>query len=295
MTKEKRQSMGQEDDLIKRARVTHYTAREAYTYLGLNRDTFNNFVRRDPDGFGRVELFGERGYYRKDRIQAKKERFEAMLLAASTDNFEFRVATIDDLDAEDHMAYLNFGDASISPERKAARRKYLEINPLSSFHLYNAGTLVAFMNLIPLNHNAILEFRKGKRGWMFPDDAIKQFEPGERLECIIIDMATITNAPPERRDRYAAYLMADFCKSQLLDWGHQGIDIKSIDACGGTEEGKKILRKAEFTHLGTFKTESIGKPDVLVDRDMYHLDIDQADLSLLRRYKQALRERKQSH
>jgi hypothetical protein len=185
------------------------------------------------------------------------------------------------------MAYLNFGSGSSSPERNASRRRYLEVNPLTSFHLYKSGSLVALINFVPLKHEAILEFRQGKRGWMFESSAIEQYEPGRRLECIIIDLATLTNAPPEKRERYAGYLLHSFAL-QLATWGSQGIDIKSIDACGGTLEGKRVLENAGFTYTGTYKIPAIGKPEVLSDRPMYHLDIDTSDLVLLQRYKRAL-------
>lgn len=203
---------------------------------------------------------------------------------------------MEDLEQEDHLAYLNFGEGSISAERVASRRRFLQANPLSSFHYYDAGKLKAFLNLIPMSHEAILEFRKGMRGWMFPSEDIKQYAPEERLECIIIDFATVTNAPPERRDRYAAYLLHNLCSVQMVEWAKQGIDIKSIDACGGTERGRKVLEQSGFVFMGTYKTPAIDKPDVLVDRHMYHLDIDQADhLVLLHRYKQTLEERKSTH
>jgi hypothetical protein len=218
-----------------------------------------------------------------------KERFEALIMAAESSDFEFRPARMEDLEAEDRMAYLNFGPGSISLERNASRRRYLEINPFTSFHLYNSGTLVALINLVPLKHEAILEFRQGKRGWEFPSEMIEQYEPGHKLECIIIDLATITNAPPEKRERYASILLRRFAL-QLAEWGSQGVDIKSIDACGGTIEGRKILENAGFQYTGTYKIPAIGKPDVLSDRPMYHLDIDTSDLALLRRYKVALEE-----
>lgn len=288
MPRPKRQTTtGEMNPTIERIKKTHYTAQEAYQYLGFSRDTFNNYVRHNPDGFGYTVFFGDRGYYRKDKINAMKEKFEALIMAAEHSKFEFRPAHMEDLEAEDHMAYLNFGPGSISPERSASRRRYLEINPCTSFHLYNSGALVALINLVPLKHEAILEFRQGKRGWMFPNEMIEQYESGKRLECIIIDLATITNAPPEKRERYAGYLLHRLA-SQLEDWGNKGVDIRSIDACGGTPDGRRILENAGFKYTGTYKIPAIGRPDVMSDRPMYHLDLDTSDLVLLHRYKQAL-------
>jgi hypothetical protein len=129
---------------------------------------------------------------------------------------------------------------------------------------------------------------------MFPNEMIEQYEPGHRLECIIIDLATITNAPPEKRERYASYLLHKLA-GQFAEWGSKGIDIKSIDACGGTLDGRGILEHAGFEYAGLYKIPAIGKPNVMSDRPMYHLDIDNSDLILLHRYKQALQKWKEGN
>lgn len=289
MPRPKRHPKEADPSTMERLKNTHYTAQEAYEHLGMTRDAFNNYVRRNPDEFGRVTPLGAYGYYRKDKIEAMKEKLEAVIMAAESSKFEFRPARMNDLEAEDHMAYLNFGEGSRSPERNASRRLYLEANPYTTFHLFNSGTLVSFLNLVPLKHEAILEFRQGKRGWVFPIKMIEQYEPGKPLELIIIDLATITNAPPEKRERYAGYLLHKLA-GQLAAWGAKGIDIKSIDACGGTPDGRRILEHAGFTYTGTYKIPAIGKPEVMSDRPMYHLDVDTSDLVLLRRYKHALQQ-----
>jgi hypothetical protein len=294
MPRQKGQKKDESLQALERIKRTHYTAQEAYTHLGFTRDAFNSYVRRNPDDFGYTVFFGGYGYYRKDRIDSIKERFEAIIMTAESSRFEFRPASIEDLALEDHMAYLNFGDGSRSPERNASRRRYLEVNPLTSFHLYNLGTLVALINLVPLKHEAILEFRQGKRGWMFTNEMIEQYEPGHPLELIVIDLATLTNTAPEKRTRYAGYLLHKLA-GQLAKWGSQGIDIKSIDACGGTPDGRRILEHAGFDHIGTYKIPAIGKPEVMSDRPMYRLDIDASDSVLLHPYKKALQKWKEAN
>lgn len=270
----------------------YYTAKAAQQKLGMDKDKFNYIVKTRK--IQRVPFLGGQGYYRKNEIDMLASEIDAFLLAGERSHFEFRPASFEDLEDEDHMAYLNFGPGSISPERNASRRKYLEVNPYTSFHLYNSKTLVALINLVPLKHEAILEFQQGKRGWMFSSEMIEQFEPGRRLECIIIDLATLPNVPPEKRQRYGGYLLHKLA-IQLAEWGDQGIDIKSMDACGGTPDGRKILEHAGFQYTGTYKIPAIGKPDIMSDRPMYHLDIDNSDLVLLHRYKQTLAEWQKLH
>jgi len=286
--------------LSDRIKEQYFTAQEAYQYLGLTRDAFNNYVRRDPKAYGQERLLGKHGYYRKDKIEEMKSRLE-LLFAPEPGEFVFRTPRMDssrnmeeDMEKEDRMAYLNFGPGSFTEERKATRRLYLKANPQSTFHLYKDDILVAFFNLVPLEHDAILEFQRGIRGWMFPPSKIKQFKPGERLECIIIDMATATNVRPAYRYLYASQIMHHMAL-QFIEWGKQGIDIKSIDACGGTEDGRRILIRTGFKHTGTYQIPAITKPEILVDRDMYRLDVDSSDLTLLKQYKQAISDWKSLH
>jgi len=269
----------------------YYTAQQAQKRLGMDRDRFNYIVK--TRNIERVPFLGGHGYYRKEDIDMLACEIDAFLLAGERSKFEFRAATLDDLAAEDHMAYLNFGDGSRSPERNASRRRYLEVNPYTSFHLYSASVLVALINLVPLKHEAILEFRQGKRGWMFSSAMIEQYEPGKPLECIVIDLATL-NTAPEKRIRYAGYLLHEFAK-QLAAWGEQGIDIQSIDACGSTSDGRKILERAGFEYTGTYKIPQISKPDVMSDRPMYHLHLDTSKRLLLQPYKKAIAEWKEQH
>src|SRR5256886_12648442 len=233
----------------------YYTAKQAMQVLCMDKDRFNYIVKTRE--IQRVPFLRGQGYYKKEEIDALASEIEAFLLTGGRSKFEFRPATLKDLENEDHMAYLNFGAGSISPERNASRRRYLEANPFTSFHLYNSKILVALINLVPLKHEAILEFRQGKRGWMFPSEMIEQYEVGHRLECIVIDLATITSAPPEKRQRYGGYVLHKLAM-QLALWGEQGIDIKTIDACGGTIEGRKLLENAGFEYTGTYKIPAIG-------------------------------------
>ncbi len=279
--------------LADRIKEQYFTAQEAYQYLGLTRDAFNNYVKRDPKAYGQERLLGKHGYYRREKIEEMKSRLE-LLFAPEPGDFVFRTPRMDklknmeqDMEQEDRMAYLNFGPGSFTDERKAARRLYLKANPQSTFHLYKDDILVAFINLIPLSHDAILEFQKGIRGWTFPVNKIKQFRSGERLECIIIDMATATNVRPAYRYLYASQIMHHM-SLQFAEWGRQGVDIRSIDACGGTEDGKKLLIRVGFSHTGTYHIPAITKPEVLVDRDVYHLDVDSSDRSLFRQYKREI-------
>lgn len=259
----------------------YYSAQEAQKRLGMTRDMFNHYVKQGA--IKKHTLVGSHGYYLKAEIDALAEKIEYTLLTAEVPILEYRRATLDDLEALNRMAYINFGEFSRSPERVAARRRILEANPNSTVVLYNYGALVASLDLVPLKHEAILEFREGKRGWQFPNEVIEQFGPSHRLECIIIDMMTTTNAPRTKREYYAQVLLRHFGEETLVEWGKIGVDIATIDACGGFEDGKRILQNAGFVSIGV-KAHN---------REIYTLNLDRSELKPLKLYKQALEEWKQ--
>jgi len=261
----------------------YYTAQEAQNVLGMDRNTFNNRVRKGLIKRTVIEGLGDHGLYAKSHIDDLAAALEAALLAADVKNLIFRKAELTDLDAINYLAYLHFGDGALTPERKAARQHYLEVNPFSTFCLFNFDKLLASMDIVPLTHTAIPEFREGKRGWQFPN-SIKQFAPGEPLELIIIDMMVTPNAPPKIRESYARDLLRGLSR-QFQEWGSQGVEIVTIDACGGTELGRRILETGGFQYTGEKQPR----------RHMYHLDMATSDLKLLRPYKAALEAYKAAH
>lgn len=271
----------------------YYTAQEAQKRLGMTKDMFNHYVVQGT--INRQTFVGKHGYYKKTEIDALAEKIEALLLTAEIADLQYRPVgrldgqfnkqqMLDDLDQEGRLAIIHFGEKyGRMPERVAARRRYVEVNPDSTYYLFNYKTLVASINIVPLKHAAILEFVEGKRGWQFPDEMIEQYEPGHPLELIIIDCMVTTLASPAKREHYASTLLRHLAGT-MGEWGKQGIEIRSIDACGGTELGKRILESAGFEDLG----DKNG-------RVIYHLEVDDSDLKLLRPYKRALEIWKQQH
>ena len=144
--------------------------------------------------------------------------------------------------------------------------------------------MVAAMNFVPLTHDAILEFREGKRGWLFDTSQIEQFKLGHRLECIIIDMMTTTRVTLDQRHRYASDLLYNFSHVTLVEWGKRGVGVATIDACAGTDDGERILKRAGFKYTGTHD-----------EREMYHFNVDESDLKILQPYKMAFDQWKEKH
>jgi hypothetical protein len=190
------------------------------------------------------------------------------------DDLVFRKATLADLDAERYLAYLCFGPRA--NDTMPMRRAFLAHNPDMFYHLYDRGNLAAVINIIPLKAEAIEEFKRGKRGWLFSLDEIEQLTPGARLHLIIIDFMTAPVADAERRTLYATQLLMNLAM-QFRKWGAQGIELLSVHASGGTESGRRILRSAGFKELG----ESV------LGRVIFELEVAASSLKLLEPYKEA--------
>jgi hypothetical protein len=254
----------------------YYSAKEAQQILGMTRDKFNYILR--TRNIERVPFLGGYGYYKKTDIDRLAEEIDIFLRLGDKTNLHYRTATLDDIDAEIDLAALNFGRKRAEATREA-RVRFMGANPEITHYLYANDRMIASINLIPLTHDAILEFRAGKRGWQFHTDQIERFAPAHRLECIIIDMMTTTRVALDHRYRYGSFLLRDFVTITLVEWAKRGVDIATVDACAGTEDGERILKRAGF--------EFFGKHD---ERDIYHLAIDKSDLPLLRPYKDAIAE-----
>jgi len=168
---------------------------------------------------------------------------------------------------------------ALTPERKAARQRFLAANPNSTFCLFNNEKLLGSIDIVPLKQAAIPEFREGKRGWQFSNNMIEQYKPSYPLKLIIIDMMVTLNAAPRIRETYAVHILRGLSR-MFGEWARIGIEIETIDACGGTEMGRRILESAGFEYTGEKQPR----------RHMYHLEVEKSDLKLFKLYKQALAE-----
>lgn len=276
--------MARRRELDKKIAEHYYTAKQAQEKLGMDKDKFNYTVR--TRSVQRVPFLGGQGYYRREEIDGLAEEINAFLIIGRLTHFSYKVATLDTLKDEIHLAALNFGKAR-AERTLEARQRFLEANPQMTHYLYLDDDIVASINLLPLTYEAIEEFRKGKRAWLFEIEQIEQFEPGHRLHCALIDMMTTTRATVEQRYRYAAYLLKHLTRGTMVEWAKQGIDIATVDACGGTLDGENILKQARFQFMGAIECENRG---AIEERRMYHLDVDTSDLPLLNPYKRALEE-----
>ncbi|HYU76848.1 MAG TPA: hypothetical protein VEL31_29625 [Ktedonobacteraceae bacterium] len=260
----------------------YYTAQEAQEKLGMKRDKFNHYVRRGV--IHNIPFLSGYGYYKKTEIDALAQEIEEFLDIGHR-LFTYRRATLQDLDAEIALAALNYGKKKAEVTRKA-RMLYLQANPEITHYLLRDNQIVAAFTMAPLTHDAIMAYREEQiNGLGAQAYQIHLFEPGERLECVIINIMTTTKVTLDQRHRYAATLLRNFTKITLREWAMRGVDIATVDARAGSDEGEKLLRQAGFRISSSDNHE----------HKAYHLDIDASDAYFLREYKELLAEWKRQH
>jgi hypothetical protein len=269
-------------NIDERIAVLYYTAQEAQEKLGMKRDKFNHYVRRGV--IHSVPFLGGYGYYKKSEIDALAQDIEDFLDIGHR-VFTYRRAILEDLDAEIALAALNYGKKRAEATRNA-RTLYLQVNPEITHYLLRDSQIVAAFTMAPLTHDAIMAYREEQiNGLGAQAHQIRLFEPGERLECVIINIMTTTKVTLDQRHRYAATLLRNFAKTTLREWAMRGVDIATVDAHAGSEEGEKLLRQAGFRMSSSERHE----------HKAYHLDVDTSDAYFLSEYKELLAQWKRQH
>jgi hypothetical protein len=253
----------------------YYTAAEARKALAIDEEAFQYWGKTGR--IKRVYLPGRKQpVYSKKEINKMATQINAIIIAEYPETEKFKKATVGDLEKEADLAVLAFGSRAHAIE---ARKTFLETNPDISYHLYDQNELVAYINIVPLKHQAIEEFMKGKLlAWNINPDDIEQFTPNHPLECLIIDMVTTPKVQPMKRSAYGARLLSGLLQT-LAEAGKQGIEITKVYAASETDAGIRILRNAGFTELYQARKGRIS----------FELDVIQSNEKILLEYQEALK------
>lgn len=250
----------------------YYTASQARRMLGLTEDAFQGWIKSKK--ITKILLPN-----RKQGVFAKSE---INMIAAGIDNayllakspLRFEKASLASQDGEFKLTELVFGERTRQFHEK--RVELLKKNPDMSYYVFDTNFVVASINIVPMQHEGILQFKDGERGWLM-GRYVEQYIAGKPLELIIIDCITSPLVPLNRRRMYAQRLFFGIMEV-FAKMAEQGIEIATIHACGGTPDGREILERAHFTYLGE------PRPN----RHIYELDIATSDFPLLAPYKEAL-------
>ncbi len=261
----------------------YYAAAEARKNLGIDEDTFQYWGKHGR--ITRIYLPGRKqAVYSKKEINAMAKRIEASAIAEKGESYEYRKATLNDLEEEYRLARIIFGRPADTPEIRQGKQTFLEKNPDIDYHLYDKGNFVACLHIIPMKHQAIIDFLEDKvRAWLIQPSNVEQFEPGRPLECLFVDALTTPAVEPSKRGTYASRLLAHFGDT-LENWGKQGIQFSKFYGASATPSGIRILKNAGFRVL----EEQEGR-----GRITFELDVMNSDAKWLRFYKEALEQWKQ--
>jgi len=265
--------------LSKELAKLYYTAAEARKELGLDEEAFQYWVRKDR--IKKIILPGRsQGVYSRKEVNTLRDQINATIVAEKEEGLEFRRATTEDIEQEAKLAHLVFGEKA---EAIKERRAFLEKNPDTDYHVYDQGTLVAYINVVPLKHETIEAFMQGKlKAWDIKPDDIEQFTPEKPLECLIIDMVTTPTVPPRQRGTYGAKLITGLINT-LSEAGRNGIEIAKVYAASETPTGIRILKNAGFQIIGEARK----------GRFSFMVDVLTSNEKLLKEYQDALKEWKE--
>ncbi len=263
--------------MLDRIGELYYSAREARDVLGLNEHTFQTWVKAGKITRTKIPGMGQ-GMYLKRDIDRKAQLIASALFLDTTQDLDFHAATLPEVDAESHLAHLIYGKRVLRPEALRARKQLVATNPESTWLLYDRELLAASINVVPVDAEAIEQFKQGVRGWLFVPAHIKLFAPDEPLDVIVIDLMTTPTVPPEKRHFYALAILKELANNALRQLGMRGVEIRDLYACGSTDAGRKLLRNKWFTELG----------EPVPGRVIFELlDVLHSDFHLLRPYQEA--------
>src|SRR6266568_2451497 len=103
----------------------YYTAAEARQVLGVSEHSFQYWVKSGK--INKSVLPGKKqGAYLKREIDRKAQQIERALFFADAKDLEFKPATVNDMDAESHLASLVFGRRALEGDAMERARQLLE-------------------------------------------------------------------------------------------------------------------------------------------------------------------------
>jgi len=277
-----------------------YTSKETREMLSVSSSTLSTLVNKGliervtPPGYkhGFYTKKSVDEYYRQQALFKEKyvitsertDKTQEARIKGKSPTVVFREATLDDIEQEAQLARLVFGEKAGAEEE---RRAFLQANPHTDYHLYEQGKLVAYIDIFPLRHEAIMDFIEGRSIiWNISLNNMKPFEPGKPIECLIADMITSPTIPLIKRVYYGRRLLVGLMK-KLVEMGQQGIHITKIYAGSGptTPLGLRIIRNAEFKEI---YRRGEGKI-------MFELDVMNSSKKFLRAYQEAVKRWNQQH
>jgi len=252
---------------------TYYKPKEVQNKLGITESALRNLVRTEQ--LHKITPPGKKHtVYLREEVDSFLLRWLAFLSTEKPKGVEFMKATREDQEEEYSLAKHIFGPATHDLE---TRYKWFDKNSETDFVVKHNDKIVAYMNVLPVKHQVIMDFMEGKiRGWEITSDDVEKPEPGKPIEYIIMAMATTPDETEQTRKEYS-YVLLRGMEEMLEEMGEKGLNITNVYATSATTSGIGILMHAGFLETG----KRFGK------RIAFALDVKQARLPVLRRYQEA--------
>ena len=127
--------------------------------------------------------------------------------------------------------------------------------------------------------NRLFLHRKGNSKTQ--DQDMESLNPGKPLQAYVSMIAVKADEKQAQQKTYGLLLLLGLEKV-FIDFGKQGIDIRTIWAKSGTVPGIKLCRDFGFTEMGYINNEQIG----------FCLDMEKSQKPMVQRYREALKEAK---
>ena len=253
----------------------YYTGREVQKLLGITEPALRNLVNQKklrkiiPPG-------REYGVYLKEEVDTFAEKWLAFLTLKEPPKTTFTIATEKDMEEEQDLSRRAIGAASfVTPE---IRRAWLARVPGGDYHIRHSGKLVAFLRLLPVKHERLIEFMDGKiRGGEITADDLEPFEPGKPIECILIGTASEPDVNDTTRMHYVQMLIRGTMR-ELEKLGHKGVLITKLYGTSDTPTGIAMAIHSGMKEYGP----KIGK------RLRFVIDLEKQDTFIFSKYKEGL-------
>lgn len=236
----------------------YYTAREAQERLGIDEGNFYYLIRT-----GKIKKHippgKKQGVYPKHQIDRLAREMLAFMAYDETERVKFMKATHEDIKEEYEMAALMFGNAT---HDVLTREAWLTKNAETDFIVRDEGKLVAFLNVLPVKHETIMQFINGEiRGWEISANDVLAYEKGSKVECLVMSMGTSPDVNIARRTQYGARLLSGFLQV-LEEFTERDIEITALYATSSTPTGIAILKNAGFEQVNHISKRIAFKLDM---------------------------------
>jgi hypothetical protein len=280
----------EQSELVSRIKEQYFTAQEAFQYLGITRDAFNNYVRRDPKTYGQERLLGRHAYYRKDKIMEIKARTEMFLTPPyqlgdyrKNPSSKLELATENDMPALADLGARALGYALSDNEIRIAR---LRKNPESYQVLRNQeGVIVGYAAILCLSGETLDQLIHDEvKTSDLTADRVEAFESGRPLHIYILALCVDPNYTHQQKRLYGARLILGLF-AFLFELASRGVEIDTITARTWSKGGLRLLRHMNVPQL---RSPIPGK-------NLFSVRVTESGIPLLVRYSETLEEWKSLH